>query len=128
MKDIKVYSVGSCRTDTRVGKYEVLLEYGIHRRYLERTVDDATANRCILAGFIDAVGSLKEACRIEFISTTKLGLSGLSKNKGPNVDLLQTLISLLAERQCEFVFTEATGRGEEINAYIAHFKKIMLTQ
>ena len=124
MKDIKIYSVGSCRTDTRVGKYEVLLEYGIHRRYLERTIDNATANRCILEGFIDAVGSLKEACRVEFISTTKLGLSGLRKNKGPNVDLLQTLISLLAERQCEFVFTETTGRGEEINAYIAQFKKI----
>lgn len=121
MKDVKIYSIGSCDSETRVGKYEALLEYGEHRKYLTSIVKDTTANRCIIEGLIVSVGMLKVPCNVQMISTTKLGLSGLRKNKGPNVDLLRKLIDLLARRYCEFEFVEEVGKGEEINGYIHEF-------
>ncbi|WKD29923.1 hypothetical protein NDQ72_08270 [Halomonas sp. KG2] len=122
MKEVKIYSIGSCNSESGSGLYEVLLEYGEHRKYLTKSIEDTTANRCIILGFIAALEKLKEPCKVEFISTTKVGLSGLRKNKGPNVDLLKQLISLLSERECEYEFNEAIGQGEEINRYIHKFK------
>lgn len=122
MKKVKVYSIGSCHTDSKIGKYEALLEYGIHRKYLTEEISDTTANRCIIIGFIAGVTKIKEPCNIELISTTKVGLSGLARNKGPNLDLLKELISLLSEKESEFEFNEAIGKGEAINSYIAKFR------
>lgn len=76
----------------------------------------------MILGFIAALEKLKEPCKVEFISTTKVGLSGFCKNKGSNVDLLKQLTSLLSERECEFEFNEMIGQGQEINRYIHKFK------
>ena len=98
------------------------MEYGEYRKYLIKSIEDTTANRCVILGFIAALEKLKEPCKEEFISTAKVGLSGFYKNKGPNIDLLKQLTSLLSERKCEFEFNEMTGQGKEINRYIHKFK------
>ena len=118
MKNVKIFSIGSCVPETRIGSYEALLEYGKHQKYISANQKDTTANRCIITGLIEALKCLKEPCHVELVTTTQIGLAGLKKNKGPNVDLLQQLIQLLQELECEFKFNEATGRGDEINAYI----------
>lgn len=123
MKKITIYSIGSCNTETRIGNYETLLEYGNHRKYLAGRVEDTTANRCIIIGFIEAVRKIKEPCRVELVSTTQIGLSGLRKNKGSNIDLIKLLISILSEKDCTFEFSAAIGRGDEINAYIRREQK-----
>ena len=61
------------------------MEYGEIRKYLADKVEDTTANRCIILGFIEAVRMLKEPCNVELISTSRIGLPGLSKNKGRNI-------------------------------------------
>lgn len=119
MKNVRIYSIGSCVTDTRIGRYEVVLEYGENRRYLKKDVVDTTAHRCIIQGFIDAVKVLKYSCEVELVSTTKLGLSGLKRNKGPNVDLLKQLVAELSLKECEFTFSEREGEGEAIKAVIS---------
>lgn len=38
MKEVKIYSIGSCNTESRSGLYEVLMEYGEHRKYLIKSI------------------------------------------------------------------------------------------
>jgi len=121
MKNVKIYSIGHCDTSSRKGRYEALLEYNENRKYLIKEVNDTTANRCIIIGLIDSVSSLKEPCAIELITTTKIGLRGLSKGKGPNVDLLKKLMDTIQEKGCEFEFVELEGKGAEINAKIQSY-------
>ena len=118
MKSVTIYSIGSCVTETRKGLFEVVLAYGEHRKYLTEAVNDTTANRCVILGLIAAVKLLKEPCNVTLITTTRVGLRGLAKGKGPNLDLLHELISLLSEKQCEFEFNELEGEGKSVNAFV----------
>jgi ribonuclease HI len=121
---VRIYSHGSCNAETRIGFYEIVLEYGVHRRYKTLGFEDTTANRCIIHGLIDGLQLLTEPCEVEFVTATKVGLSGIPKNKGPNVDLLKDLVSLLAERMCEFRFNEDTLSGEELKQLIHRYSNV----
>lgn len=123
MKHLKIYSIGSCNPETKSGQYQCLLEYGHHKKYLTAKKEETTTNRCIIEGFIDAVRMLKEPCNIELVSTTSIGISGLKKNKGTNINLLKQLISRLSEDNHEFEFKNEKGKGKEINSLIEKYKE-----
>lgn len=118
LKKVTISSTGSCDAATRAGFYEILLEYSGKRKYLRRKLTDTTANRCIIQGLIDGVLALKKPCEVTLVAATPLGLSGVPKLKGPNVDLLRELVSALEERDCPFKFEVVGGQGDELRRQI----------
>ncbi len=118
LKKVTISSVGSCDTTTRVGYYEILLEYNGRHKYLRRKLTDTTANRCIIQGLIDGAMALKEPCEVTLVAATALGFGNLPKLKGPNVDLLHELIAALKERSCPFTFELAEGQGDQLREQI----------
>jgi predicted GIY-YIG superfamily endonuclease len=118
LKKVTISSVGSCDTATRLGFYEALMECNGKRKYLRRDLTDTTANRCIIQGLIDGVSNLKEPCEVILVASTSLGLAALPKLKGPNVDLLQKLVSSLQESRSPFTFEVVAGHGDELRQRI----------
>lgn len=117
-KKVTISSVGSCDTTTRLGYYEVLMEYNGKFKYLKNDLSDTTVNRCIIQGFIDGVRSLREPCDVTLVAATSLGLSAFPKLKGPNVDILRVLASVIEEQNCTFTFDAVCGHGDELRERI----------
>lgn len=118
LKRVTISSVGSCDTATRLGFYEVLMECNGRRKHLRCDLTDTTANRCIIQGLIDGVSNLKEPHEVTLVAATTLGLFALPKLKGPNIDLLQKLVSSLQKRYCPFKFEVIAGHGDELRQRI----------
>ena len=111
---VTISSVGSCEPATRLGLYEVLMEYNGKSKYLKRDLTDTTVNRCIIQGLIDGVKRLRKPCEVVLVASTSLGLSSLPKLKGPNADILRVLVATLEEKNCVFTFDFASGQGDEL--------------
>jgi ribonuclease HI len=114
MKQVTITSIGSCDTGTRKGHYEATLEYNGRSKYIRGSLEDTTANRCIIHGLIDGVLSLKEPCNVILVAATRLGKHGISTTKGPNADLLKRLIEALSTKNCEFELRILEGEGENL--------------
>ena len=96
MKQVTIYSTGSCDTASRKGRYCVSLQYGAYVRYLTEEVTDTTANRCIILGLLAAVERLKEPCQVTLVTSTPIGVRKGERSKGPNGDLVKSLLQALA--------------------------------
>lgn len=114
MKNVSIYSVGSCDTGTRIGTAESLLEYNGKTKYLNQQLQDVTANRCIIEGLIAGVGQLKEPCYVLLVTATKIGVEKALRGKGVNADLVGRLLKDLQEQECVFDFEVWEGRGDEL--------------
>lgn len=113
-KKVTISSVGSCDAATRLGCYEVLMEYNGKHKYLKCDLANTTANRCIIQGLIDGVQNLRESCEVTIVAATQLGLSAFPKLKGPNADILRVLVAALEARNCTFAFHVVGGQGDEL--------------
>ncbi len=122
MKPVTIYSTGSCDPSTRKGRYSASLQYGSHIRHLSEEVADTTANRCIILGLLRAVEHLKEPCLVTLVTSTPIGVGKRERAKGPNKDLLKSLLQALALGRHDASFDVWSGRGEELNALIASHK------
>ncbi len=119
MKEVTIYSIGSCDTTTRKGRYNASLQYGEHVKYLAAEVSDTTANRCIILGLLAAVERLKEPCLVTLVTSTPIGVRKGERAKGPNGDLVKSLLQALALGGHDANFDVWSGRGDELNALIA---------
>ena len=99
-------------------KYRVALEYQNHIRYLEKGVGSHTANQAMILGAVEAVKQIKRPDQIYLVCPTELGfLTGL-KGKGPNADLIQELLTEIADRDCKLTEVYIKGGGEAIREYL----------
>ncbi|MGI2040431.1 hypothetical protein ACRN9Z_20510 [Shewanella frigidimarina] len=120
MKKIIIYSRGSCDTSTREGVFNIKIEYLGKSKGFTGHCSDTTTNRCIIQGCIEGVKKLKEPCNIEFITSTKMGISKHSKGKGVNKDLITELVSLLENNSHDYFFTALEGQGDWLNSEISN--------
>ncbi|MFT6835581.1 MAG: ribonuclease HI [Francisellaceae bacterium] len=120
MKKVIIYSRGSCDTSTREGVFSIKLEYMGESKGFTGSRSNTTTNRCIIQGCIEGAKKLKEPCEIEFITSTKMGISKQTKGKGVNKDLISELISLLDSNEHEYYFTVVEGQGDWLNSEIAN--------
>ena len=128
MKEVTIHSIGSCDTATRKGRYCVSLQYGEHVKYLSAEVSDTTANRCIILGLVAAVEQLKEPCQVTLVTSTPIGVKKGERSKGPNGDLVKSLLQALALGGHDATFDVWAGRGEELNTLIASHREQAMTQ
>jgi hypothetical protein len=121
---VKIYSIGSCNPQTRLGRYTALLQYKSNFKVVDGDLTNTTANRCIITGLIEAVKLLKKPCRVNLITSTAIGVESVTKNgKGTNAVIVRILLNTLAQKQCDPSFIVVLGEGEELNKFI--FSKAM---
>lgn len=112
MKKVTIYSRGTCDTSSREGSYFIKLDYMGKYKGFTGPCYDATVNRCIIQGLIEGVKKVKEPCKIQLITATKIGVKKYVRSrKGTNKDLLAELLLLLEKGLHHYTFTVLEGEG-----------------
>jgi hypothetical protein len=122
MKNVKIYSSGSCDSTRRVGCFFAALEYEGRFKYISGEIDNATADRCILHGFLEALHLIKEPCTLTFVTATHFSFNRLGEPKGANKDLKRLFLRMLDEKQCHFEFEEWYGGGSQLRSQISEIE------
>ncbi len=79
MKEIKIYSDGSCLNNPGRGGYGVILTYGEHIKELSQGYTLSTNNRMEMLGVIMALRSLKEKCKVLVITDSQYVINAIDK-------------------------------------------------
>lgn len=79
MKHVVIYTDGACRGNPGPGGWGALLLYGAHRKILSGAETQTTNNRMELMAAIEALVSLREACRIDLYTDSKYVQKGISE-------------------------------------------------
>ncbi len=118
LKQITVYTDGSCLNNPGPGGYGVVLIYGNQRRELAGGFKETTNNRMELLAAISGLEALKEKCRVTLYSDSMYVVNGIEKgwakkwrangwkrnkrDKAINPDLWQRLLDLAENHEVEF--------------------------
>lgn len=119
MKRISVYSTGSCSKWTGEGRARVLTEQDGLQTVAEYTYQNTTSKRCVIQGLIDGVSLLQDACHVTLVTSTPLALEKARHGEGPNRDLIEALLGLLARKGFSHEFDFWEGRGKELNRLLS---------
>ncbi|AUU93264.1 hypothetical protein PO654_25740 [Phytobacter diazotrophicus] len=123
MNRVTVYATGSCSTQTREGRSRVLIEQDGLKTVAQFTYQNTTAKRCVIQGLIDGVSQLQDACHVTLVTSTPLALEKARHGEGPNRDLIEALLGLLARKGCKHEFNFWEGRGQELNQLFSRFQR-----
>ena len=77
MKRVVVHSDGGCRGNPGPGGWAYVLTYGTSRRENSGGIPATTNNRMELQAAIEALGSLKEPCEVEFFTDSNYVRHGI---------------------------------------------------
>jgi ribonuclease HI len=117
MKDVVAFTDGACRGNPGPGGWGVVLRAGDSERLLKGGEPDTTNNRMELTAAIEALGALKESCRVKLYTDSKYVQNGITEwlpnwvrrgwrtaGKKPvrNQDLWQRLSALADAHQVEW--------------------------
>ena len=122
MKSVEIYTDGACRGNPGNGGWGAILVYGTNKRELCGGEKNTTNNRMELTAVIEALSALKEPCRVTLTSDSKYVIDSITKgwaeswkkrgwkkaDKSPalNVDLWETLLTLLDRHEVTFVWVK----------------------
>ncbi len=115
MKQITIYTDGSCSGNPGPGGWAAILEYAGHEKELSGGEARTTNNRMELTAAIEGLKALKEPCAVELYSDSKYLIDAIEKgwvygwkkrnwiksDKKPalNPDLWQELLTLLSRHK-----------------------------
>lgn len=117
MKEVTIYTDGSCRKNPGPGGWGAILTYGGKEKEMSGGEAMTTNNRMELTGAIEALAALKEPCRVTLVSDSKYLTEAVTKRwvygwraKGwmrsgeeiPNTDLWKRLLGLLEVHDVTF--------------------------
>ncbi|MBQ1956483.1 MAG: ribonuclease HI [Clostridia bacterium] len=122
MKSVEIYTDGACRGNPGNGGWGAILVYGTNKRELCGGEKNTTNNRMELTAVIEALSALKEPCHVTLTSDSKYVIDSITKgwaeswkkrgwkkaDKSPalNVDLWETLLTLLDRHEVTFVWVK----------------------
>jgi ribonuclease HI len=116
-KSVEIWTDGACKGNPGPGGWGALLRYGEHEKELFGGARETTNNRMELLAVIEALGSLKERCRVVLHTDSQYVKNGIndwmpqwirrgwrtSDNKPvKNVDLWQRLAAEAARHEVEW--------------------------
>ena len=78
MKAVTVYTDGACRGNPGPGGWGAILRYGDNERELRGGEALTTNNRMELKAAIEALGALKESCRVELFTDSRYVRDGIT--------------------------------------------------
>ncbi|AWL11851.1 Ribonuclease H [Saliniradius amylolyticus] len=114
MKQIKIFTDGSCLGNPGPGGYGAVLEYGKHSKELSQGYQRTTNNRMEMMAAIAALESLNQACEVDLTTDSQYLRQGINQwihnwrrngwrtsNKKPvkNADLWQRLDATVQKHQ-----------------------------
>jgi ribonuclease HI len=114
MKQVEIFTDGSCKGNPGPGGWGALLRLGRHEKELSGAEPDTTNNRMEMTAVIAALSALTEPCRVDLYSDSKYVIDGITKwvdgwqrrgwqtaSKKPvrNADLWHDLIEAVARHQ-----------------------------
>ncbi len=79
MKAVTVYTDGACRGNPGPGGWGAILRYGANSRELSGGERQTTNNRMELMAAIEALGALKEPCRVELYTDSRYVRDGITR-------------------------------------------------
>lgn len=79
MKEIQIFTDGSCLGNPGPGGYGAILRYNKHEKELSGGFFYTTNNRMELLAVIEALNSLKEPCKITVMSDSQYMKNGITK-------------------------------------------------
>lgn len=78
MKEVTLYTDGSCKINPGPGGWCAILVYGNNEKVISGGEKNTTNNRMELMAVIKALEALKEPCRVKLVSDSKYVIDGLS--------------------------------------------------
>ncbi|SES72243.1 ribonuclease HI [Thorsellia anophelis] len=117
MKEIKIFTDGSCLGNPGPGGYGAILRYNQHEKEISGGFYHTTNNRMELLAVIEALNSLKEPCKITVMSDSQYMKNGITKwihnwkkdnwavalrKSIKNIDLWQRLDQAVAPHQIDW--------------------------
>lgn len=100
------------------GKFRYVLQFNEGKKYYEGDLKQTTANRAMILGAIDAIKKMNKPAHIYLVVATSLGFQSGFKGKGPNGDLIQKLLELIAEKKCTFTEVKYTNGANNIKRLV----------
>lgn len=122
MKNVEIFTDGACSGNPGPGGWGAILRYNGHEKELSGGEKNTTNNRMELTAVIEALGSLKEPCRVTVTTDSKYVSDGINQgwaicwqkngwrkaDKKPalNPDLWQKLLDLLDIHDVKIVWVK----------------------
>lgn len=129
MKQITIYTDGSCKVNPGPGGWAAILSYMDNSKEIFGAVPDTTNNRMELTAVIKALSVLKEPCSVTLYSDSKYVVDGIEKGwargwkkrgwkksdgkPALNSDLWDALLSLLSVHTVTFAWVK--GHADNIH-------------
>ena len=79
MKQVEIYTDGSCKGNPGPGGWGALLRMGAHEKEMSGGEADTTNNRMEMTAAIRGLNALIEPCKVDLYSDSKYVLDGMSK-------------------------------------------------
>ncbi len=130
MKEVKIYTDGSCRKNPGPGGWGAILVYGDREKEICGGEANTTNNRMELTAAIRALEMLKEPCKVELTSDSRYLVDAMNKgwarswqekkwhkpdkSEALNPDLWEMLLSLCSIHDVTLVWTRGHD-GHEYN-------------
>ena len=118
MKDVTIYTDGTCSGNPRAGGWGTILSYNGREKELSGGEAQTTNNRMELTAVIEGLRALKEPCRVRIVTDSQYVVNGIEKgwakswkqngwrkkDKKPalNPDLWDALLNLLDKHEVRF--------------------------
>jgi len=116
---ILIWVTGSAYYDkVTPSKYECVLEYKGHTKYLTKEIEGKTANGIMVEGIISAAECINKASNVIVISANSLGIHKAFKGTGPNALIIQEFFKILKEKECTFTEARYTNGVDLMKKYI----------
>ncbi|KAA6227225.1 MULTISPECIES: ribonuclease HI [unclassified Campylobacter] len=123
MKEIELYTDGSCLDNPGFGGWAFILRYNGHERIESGAQKDTTNNRMELLAIIKALQVLKEPCKISLFTDSNLMVQSINewlknwvktdfKDK-KNVDLWKEYLNLAKNHKIKAFWVKAHNNHEE---------------
>ena len=79
MKQVQIYTDGSCLGNPGPGGYGAVLMFNQHRKELSQGFKNTTNNRMELLAAIEALAVLKEACKVDLTTDSQYVKNGINQ-------------------------------------------------
>jgi len=72
IENVRIFSIGSCSTQTRIGVSQVLLQSANDSELVRFNYSGTTSKRCVIQALIDGVKMLANPKKVALITSTPL--------------------------------------------------------
>ncbi len=79
MKQVEIFTDGACKGNPGPGGWGAILRMGHHEKEMSGSDKATTNNRMELAAVINALGALKEPCRVHLHTDSRYVIDGITK-------------------------------------------------